>query len=161
MSCRPMFEVDLRGVRTAIVAAAAVLGAACSPPADTSYLAEMPEAQRVLIDFVGKDPVDTAALQFSALTSLQGAILYLARSQGRSQLTPEELAKATAYAEEAQSILQGIITTADPQCKGPRCPAYRFGELNRTYIQGPVFARRVVEKYFSEKWRKVLLATSK
>src|SRR5215471_8908736 len=134
---------------------AGILVTGAARAADTSYLAAMPPAQRVLQGIKGNDPTDTAAKQAASFTHLMR--MMNARigdpdanlNQGR--LSPAERELMQSYNVAAASVLRPVFAKFDLKCQGPNCDDTKFRQLISNY-QNSAALQSEVEKFFTAQW---------
>ena len=136
----------------AIVAALFLTGAAAR---DTSYLKEMPQAQRVLQEIRGSDPQDTAAKQAAAFTLLVRMMNARIGDRGANlnpgNLSPPELQLLQSYIAAAGSVQLPVRAKFDARCQGANCDSTKFNRLIASY-QGSKELEGEVERFFTPQW---------
>jgi type IV secretion system protein VirD4 len=137
----------------ALIASLAIAGQASA--ADTSYLEEMPGAERVLQEQRGTDAKDTAARQAAALLVLTRMMeVRIGRMNANldlPSLAPAERQLFESYEQAAASVINPVRRTFDANCQGAKCESVQFNQRIDRYADSRDFQARI-EGYFSAQW---------
>jgi hypothetical protein len=137
----------LLGVALALLATASVA------QGDT-YLAGLPDADRVMREVRGSDVLDTAAHQMAALHTLRMTAETLTDGRVyRRELTPAESARLAQYRQGYMAIQQRMNAGFDAACQGPECERFRFNRLRMGYETSDAFKKSVWEALTDPSWR--------
>ncbi len=121
--------------------------------ADTSYLREMPDPDRVLADIHGSDTLDSAARQRAAFEILCDIVESFARTEGSNlRLTPEEMELNRRYHGAANEIISATYQTLDPndqQRSVANSPRVKWNRLHDQYRESEAFIRELLDRYLS------------
>ena len=128
--------------------------AALEPP----YLDEMPNPQRVLRDFKGRDRLDTLALQLGALARLSRIVVEMA---GTRYYTPGQYPTADearilqAIRAASEPLLAEAEGTFDPKLTGADTPRAEWRRSVARYRESAEVYQRLMDLYFSPQFRKL------
>lgn len=113
------------------------------------FLSQMPDPERVVRDFGGKDEMGTAARQKAAIEILRQATVDFAGISDMRQASPAVAAKHRSYLDMRQKIDQSIgqRLNFDSQCQGRDCRL--FWKTWEGYRDSPAFQDEVISKYWS------------
>lgn len=150
--CLTLVRSDLP--ENAPVASVAPVPAPAPKAPDLRYLAELPDAQKVLAGISGKDGIDTVARQIGAFEILVEVVKI--RSEGRvyrDGLTPDELAKYRGYLDNHRRLITEQTAKFDPNCRGAQCDRPTFFRLCNQYGSSKDFRQEVFDRFLSKQWQ--------
>lgn len=130
-----------------------------APAHAQQLLSQMPDPERVLRDFGGKDEMDTAARQKAAIEILRKATMDFAGISDISQASSAIAAKHRSYLDMRQRIDQTVAQRLnfDSQCQGRDCRL--FWKTWEGYRDSSTFQDEVVSKYWSPQLQSQFRAT--
>ena len=133
--------------------------AAQKPPADTTYLKEMPEVARVIGDARGSDSSDTAARQWGTLYQLRDIIAVMSDGRVyRGQLTPDEAQMQATYFTAMQRLEQPKFDEEETRRLGMNSPRAKWFGLRTHYELDKSVRTELLQRYFSAEWQGRYLA---
>lgn len=142
---------DAMKSRLLMLATLGLFAAAPLQAAAPVFLAEMPEAGRVVKDMQGNGERDNAARVHSTLYIMAGMVEGLAHGTRKS--SQEAAALAAEYRTTAERLYETEKAGYPSDCQNDNCDRYKLARCAYEYTMSAELRREILSRYFSPGWQ--------
>ena len=119
------------------------------------FLAEMPEAGRIVEEMYGKGERDNAARVHSTLYIMAGMVDALSRNELATRRNSQEATVRFAeYRTTADKLYEAEKARYTAECQNDNCDRYKLARCDQEYIMSAELRREILHRYFSPTWRR-------